>query len=226
MQSSAFSLSAEMALHFTEVENGSYSELWHVDVNLLTKVESEKLTEDLALQPILQAFGGVVLDDLNTSNCHIYLNHEVLKGHVLFLSHDGDTRIVYSSLAEFMMAVDKAKHEKISLTDLHPPNSPTVPDQGALSQMINVFLDQGNEDAEAAILALVPSMDLQDEQLLMRLVTDSNFFFGEAVALELEKRPAANLLNVAELCTRHEHFQASNAGRRARDVVKLLERNN
>lgn len=218
--SKEFVLSPELARHFSVVENGGYSELWNVEVNLLNKFQAQESTFDLAPHPILQAFDGVVLDDPNTSNYHIYLNHAVLKGSVLFLSHDGDTRLVYSSIAEFMSAVDKAKLEETWLADLHPTSSPITPNQGALSQLISACLDQGNDEGEAAVLALIPSMDLKDEPLLMRLASARNFFFGEAVANAIVKRPSADLLSVAECCTRHGHIQVRNAGRRALEVVK------
>lgn len=215
-------LSPDLALYFAAVGSGDYSELWDVEVNLFDLEQSEKWTQDFSFHPIIQAFDGRVLDDPNTSNHHIYLNHAVLMGCVLFLSHDGDTRIVYSTLVDFLGAADAAKQEKHILSEIHPSCSPILKDQVALSGLILDFFENGDAGNEAAVLALIPSMDLRDEVLLTRLVLDSNFFFGEAVAIEIEKRPTNHLLQIAELCFGHEHIQVRNAGHKALAAIGQL----
>ncbi len=58
-------------------------------------------------------------------------------------------------------------------------------------------------------------MDLRDLKLLRRLAQEQDFFLGEAVAIEISKRPSVELREVAELCAAHAHWQAAQAGRRA-----------
>lgn len=215
-------LSQELALYFVAAESGEYSELWDVEVNLLNFEQSEKWTDGFSLHPIIQAFGGRVLDDPNTSNHHIYLSQSVLKGCVLFLSHDGDTRIVYSTLEDFLCAADAAKWGNLALSEIHPKYTPILENQAALSTLILDFLESGDMENEGAILALIPSMDLRDEALMIRLVTDSNFFFGEAVAIEIEKKPTIELLQIAELCLSHAHIQVRDAGNKALAAIGQL----
>jgi hypothetical protein len=63
--------------------------------------------------------------------------------------------------------------------------------------------------------AIIPSMDMRDLELLRRLAQAPDFFLGEAVAIEISKRPSPELREVAELCAAHGHFRAAQAGRRA-----------
>ena len=62
---------------------------------------------------------------------------------------------------------------------------------------------------------LVSRLSVDDLKLLKRLAQNPDFFLGEAVAIEISKRPSAELREVAELCAGHAHFQAAQAGRRA-----------
>jgi hypothetical protein len=215
-------LSPDLALYFAKVGSGDYSEHWDVEVNLLNLAQSERWTQDLSFHPIIQAFDGRVLDDPNTSNHHIYLNRTVLTGCILFLSHDGDTRIVYSTLVDFLGAADAAKQEKHVLSEIHPSSSPILKNQVGLSGLILDLYPNGDAGNEAAVLALIPSMDLLDKMLLKRLVIDTNFFFGEAVAIEIEKRPTHHLVQIAELCAGHEHMHVRNAGHKALAAIRQL----
>ncbi|WP_426162736.1 hypothetical protein ACN9MY_22230 [Pseudoduganella sp. R-31] len=205
------------------VLNGDYSERWDIGINLLDRVHAEKCTCAIASHPVVRVLNGIVLDDPNTSDHHIYLNHPALKGSVLFLSHDGDSRVVFASLAEFMDFVGKAKREGLWFSDLHPSRSTIVEDQVALSQLITDLLDNSDPEIEAAVLAIIPSMDLRDERLLSRLASDSNFFYGEAVAREIEKRPAPYLMRLAERCAQHEHIQVRQAWNRAVAAIRELK---
>lgn len=215
-------LSPDLALYFAAVGRGDYSEHWDVEVNLFNFAQSERWTDDFFFHPIIQAFDGRVLDDPNTSNHHIYLNRAVLTGCILFLSHDGDTRIVYSTLVDFLGAADAAKQEKHVLSEIHPSSSPILQDQVGLSRLILDLYPNGDAGNEAAVLALIPSMDLRDEVLLNRLVLDADFFLGEAVAIEIEKRPTNHLVQIAELCAGHEHMQVRNAGHKALVAIRQL----
>jgi hypothetical protein len=136
---------------------------------------------------ILQAYF-----DADTSNHHLLLTRSPLAASVLFLSHDGDTRVVFDSASAFLEAVRKARDSGLDVPELHPACSPAVQDQAALSTFIRGLLDAA--DLGDAVVALVPSMDLQDADLLRRLAQDEDFHLGEAVGIEIGKRPSPALL--------------------------------
>jgi hypothetical protein len=191
------------------------------DLNLLPAKEAVKLTRIfLEFHPVLQALNGFVLDDPGTSDHHFYLNRPPFKGMVLFLAHDGGTRVVYRSLAEFIEFAQKATEFGQPLEDMHPAQSPLADDQAALSAFATELLEDGEQGD--VLTAIIPSMDLGDEALLRRLAEDEDFYLGEAVAIEIEKRPSAALLQIAELCAQHPHSQVADAGQRTCKAIKRI----
>jgi hypothetical protein len=173
-----------------------------------------------AFHPAVHELHGYVLDDENTSNHHLLITVGPLAGSVFFLSHDGDSRVVFESAADFLDSVRKAQAEGLSVPDLHPRLSPIAKDQAALVNFIHALLHRECNDLVAS---LVPSLDLKDLSLLQQLASDVDFFLGEAVAIEVEKRPSKALLPIAITCANHVHPQVSVAGSHAvRRIQQLL----
>jgi hypothetical protein len=181
-----------------------------------TVVEQSKL---FAFHPAVQELHGYVLDDESTSNHHFLITVEPLAGSVFFLSHDGDSRVVFERAADFLDSVRKAEAEGLSVSDLHPPLSPVAKDQTALAKFMHELLRRECNDL---VVSLVPSLDLEDLSLLQLLANDADFFLGEAVAMEIEKRPSKALLPVAVACAEHGHPQVAIAGSRAVRCIQQL----
>lgn len=210
-----------LADYFDEIARRSAPEDFAPELNLLPAKEAVKLTRIfLEFHPVLQALNGFVLDDPGTSDHHFYLNRPPLAGMVLFLAHDGGARVVCRSLAGFVDLAQKASDVGQPLEDMHPAQSPLAEDQAALSAFAAALLDDGEQGD--VLTAIIPSMDLSDAALLQRLAVDEDFYLGEAVAAEIEKRPSAALLKIAELCAQHPHKQAADAGRRACSAIKRI----
>lgn len=180
---------------------------------LLSPDELMAQTELFAYHPAIRQLGGHVLDDADTSDHHLLLTTPALAGSVLHLAHDGDTRVVFDSAAAFLEAVGAARDAGIDVPDLHPALSPPATDQRGLAALVRSLLESG--DATEVVVALVPSLDLRDAGLLVQLVEDEDFYLGEAVALEIVKRPSPELMPIAERCAAHPHTQVAQAGERA-----------
>jgi hypothetical protein len=214
------SLPTELDPYFARIAVGDYAGRFDVELNLLDRTQAAEWTGLLAYHPIVDALGGIVLDDPETSNHHVYASRSPLQGSVFYLAHDDDSRIVYASLDDFITAADDAKRQQTWLSELHPDRSPVAADQAGLSRWIGQLI--GDPAGHEVAMALVPSLDLSDIALLRRLVSDPDFFLGEAVAVEIEKRPSRALGVIAELCTLHPHPQVVSAGRlAARAIAKL-----
>lgn len=204
---------------------GYFDELARIDregTALLSPDEVMAQTALFAYHPAIRQLGGHVLDDADTSNHHVLLAAPPLAGSVLFLSHDGDTRVVFDAVSAFMEAVRTARERDIDVPDLHPAVSPPASDQQGLGTFIRSLLESG--DATELVVALVPSLDLRDTGLLVQLAEDEDFYLGEAVALEIAKRPSAGLLPVAERCAAHPHPQVAQAGEQAVRRIRALMR--
>ncbi|MCO5412421.1 hypothetical protein [Ralstonia mojiangensis] len=188
---------------------------------VLTAEQAVQWTRSVRGHPIVDALDGVVLDDVETSNHHIYVNAGPLKGAVFFLCHNGDSRIVYASLAEFLSAAIRARSEGQWLEEEHPPRSPIAADQAGLSTWIRQLLTLENRDE--LVPPFVPSLDLSDSLLLRELAGDEDFFIAESVALEISARPTLQLTEIAELCAQHRHPQASRAGKMALAAIQTRQ---
>jgi len=207
----------ELVEYFDSIEEGSVLDLPENDVGLLRVTECVEQTNTFrGFHPVVQCFEGIVLDDPNTSNHHIYLTKSPVSGYIFYLDHDGDSRIVFASIAEFLKAVQLANETDECVSDFHPDAAVIVADQKALSEFIGRLLDDENDtDIEEVLLAVIPSMDLTDFSLLERLATTEDFYTVEAIGSEIARRPDQSLLSIASLCANHEHFQASSAGKAA-----------
>jgi hypothetical protein len=169
---------SDLVEYFDRIADGSFASRFEIALNLLPPPRAVDLTAKFRQFAIIEALKGFVLDDGNTSNHHFYVAGSPLQGTVLFLAHDGDSRIVYPSLNEFVSAARAAKEQDLWFPDIHPAHSPVAPDQTALSQFIRQHL--GSENGTEIVTAIIPSIDLRDITLLRRLAEDDDFFLGEA----------------------------------------------
>ncbi|MGJ7542294.1 hypothetical protein [Variovorax sp. LT1R16] len=209
---------AELDLYFERVGSGRYSGQFSNEVNLLEQVQAQKTTDQMSGHPTIEALGGFILDDSETSNFHVFASRSPIAGQVLYLTHDGDTRVVFGSLLEFVDAAEQAVAQECFLSELHPVLSPLCEDQRGLVNLIERLCeDDGGEDIA---VQLIPSLDLHDTEFLGRLVVSDNFFLAEAIAIEIKKRPRLDLLRIAEQCSAHLHPQAARAGAAAVSAIR------
>ena len=199
--------------YFDAIDDPLFSAL-----GLLPMEGASELTEAFSGQPIVDELQGLVLDDPDTSDHHLLLGRAPLEGCVLYLAHDGQSRVVFDSLEDFLAAAREAAEQGDDVSDLHPEASPVAHDQPALSDLVHRLLDDGT--LTDVVTALIPSLDLSDLVLLERLATDEDFYLGEAVAIEIARRPSRALAPIARMCAAHPHSQVANAGRRAVEQVE------
>lgn len=200
-----------------------FDKLQHVDGKPSWLFDPKAVVEKsrlFAFHPAVQELHAYVLDDENTSNHHFLITAEPLAGCVFFLSHDDDSRVVFESISDFLNAVYEAQVRGLSVPDFHPHLSPVAKDQTAITDFIHALIQRG--ECNDLIVSLIPSLDLKEMSLLQVLVSDADFYLGEAVAIEIEKRPSTALLPVATACARHIHPQVSRAGARALQRIQQL----
>ncbi|MFZ6682050.1 hypothetical protein [Undibacterium sp. Tian12W] len=206
-------LPSDLLTYFDEIQSGDFKNHTEAGVHLLNRDEVAAITDLMEYHPLVGGLQGIVLDDPNTSNHHVYLRQQPFSGYILYLAHDDDTRIVFQSLNDFLRSVKLAIVQEDNLCDLHPQCSPLVTDQSALCALIEKDLALNLENE--LTFASIPSLDLNNLPLLQKLANSDDFFLGEAVAREICKRPNESLRAIAELCSRHPHPQVANAGRHA-----------
>lgn len=203
---------AEVERYFSLVEAGQFAASWPNELNLLTHVDAEELTRKFCGHPMIDRLDGLVLDDPNTSNHHVLLRCPPLAGQILFLAHDDDSRVVFSSLQEFIDSARQVQIQDAPLTTFHPAIAPLAPNPIELAVLIRQLM--ADELVDVA-LCLIPSLDLSDTSLLIELAAHDDFFVAEAVAKAILARPSRALMAVATQCAMHEHPQAARAGRAA-----------
>jgi hypothetical protein len=212
--------SDELDAYFRRIADGSLAAQHANEVNLLSRPRVEELTRLFDSHPLVETLRGLVLDDADTSNHHVLATVGPVAGQVLYLSHDGDTRVVFASLDEFVEAAGRAIAEGRWLSELHPSCAPLSNDQRALGEFIESRVAEVEDDGVA--LALIPSLDLRDVALLQRLAVNQNFFVVEALADELRRRPSRELESIAVLCSSHKHRQAAAAGQAALVAIRAV----
>lgn len=140
----------ELLRYFEQASDaGMYTQARHSQ-HLLRPEDAASHTHLIRYHPIVEVLGGIVLDDMQTSNHHLYISVGPLCGAVFFLSHDGDSRVVYSSLPTFLAAAVSACDQEQILEDIHPAHSPMASDQPGLSAWITDLLTL--EQADVLVL--------------------------------------------------------------------------
>ncbi len=185
------------------------------DINLLDVDDVIDKSIAFNFHPVIRALGGICLDDSDTSNHHFYLTAPAVRGSILYLCHDDDTRIVYTSMHEFLSAVQASVDDDyFEWDDVHPPASPMLAGQKVLCELAKSAYREGQIET---LLAIIPSMDMieNDQVMLRRFATDSDFFITEAIANAIYMRPSPALQILATLCASHKHQQAATAGHNA-----------
>jgi hypothetical protein len=219
----ANALPAELDAWFAHIADGAPDASLRRQLGLLDPAQSAALTQDLAFHPLVATLGGILLDDPETSNFHLYLTSSPLSGGIFYLSHDGDSQLVFPSQGALMSALGEASPQDRFLEDLHPPCAPLAQDQAALGRFIDGLLDSHEDDDIAVVLVLIPSLALSDCGLLDRLAAHEDFFVAQALADAIAKRPAAGLRGLAERCHAHPHPQVASAGARALAAVDTVQ---
>ncbi len=214
----------DLSAYFTRIADGSFSDHDDVEVNLLPIAEAVRWTNDFRdFHPLVQTLGGVILDDPNTSNHHVYLSQPVFGGAVLFLNHDGDSRIVFRNLSEFLDAARHSIDDNVDLRTCHPKGGILIDDQNGLNGLIAELYDENNDgDGTDVVLALISSSNLIADGLYERMANDDDFYIAEAIGDTIAHRPRPSLESLAMVCRNHSHPQASRAGERAMAAIKAL----
>jgi len=194
--------------------------------DLLTADAAISLTRLLdGAHPLMSMLGALVLDESHTSNYHVYLANPPLQGCIMYLSHDGDTRVVYDSPQSLLTAIrvgqgGVADKTNILMRDPDALCSPIVADQTGLARFIEATID--HDDVDMILPVVIGCLELKDTALQRDLATHTDFFVAEALGDAIEKRPTPDLLELADLCAAHPHRQAANAGRRAVQAIRRL----
>jgi hypothetical protein len=215
----------DLSAYFTRIADGSFSDHDDVEVNLLAIAEAVRWTNDFRdFHPLVQTLGGVILDDPNTSNHHVYLSQPVFNGAVLFLDHDGDTRIVFRNLPEFLDAARRSIDDEVELRTYHPKGGILIDDQTGLNRLIaELYAENNDGDGTDVVLALIYSSNLIADGLYERMANDDDFYIAEAIGDTIAHRPRPTLESLAVACRNHSHPQASRAGERAMAAIKALQ---
>ncbi len=174
----------------------------------------QKTLEFRSFHSLVRGLEGIVLDDPGTSDHHVILCVSAVRGAVLYLSHDGTTRIVFKDLDSFWEAINRAADKDEFVEDEHPTMAWVAQDQAGLQGLISKL--RSDPAYEEIGPALVPSLSLEDTDFLMGLVDQNSVYIPEAVCREVEARPAAHLLPLIERAEAHPHWMVRNAAIRAR----------
>ena len=164
--------------------------------HLLSAEAAAQWTQSLRGHPIVDAPDGVVLDDVETSNHHVYVGAGPLAGAVFFLCHDGDSRVVYASLPGFLSTAIRARDDNQLVEEQRPARSPVADDQAGLGAWMGQLLTL--EDRDVLVLPLVPEAGIGVDGS-----TQHHADGGEELLLAATSKNTMNLEGQCECC---DHF--------------------
>ncbi len=191
----------ELEAYFSRAPDPSNVNHPDLPLNLLDRRESEALTQDVIDSPAIWFLGGIVLDDDNSSNYHVYLTRPPFTGTVLYWQHDDQHYVAFASLSAFLAAVERSKAQQVWLESLHA--WPVLDDAAGLAQFIEeMAAGDAEENYQLADIALTCAAHL-DIALLERLVAHPWYFFKEGVAAYIARQPAHALRPLALACGAH-----------------------
>lgn len=216
-------LPANLVAYFEAIADGTFANRAPQNLHLFTPAQVLEHSRHFVDRfPLFQALGALILDDPNTSNHHFYFTQGPLRGAVFYLSHDGESRVVFPSLKRFLDIATAARDaETFNWEAAHPPLAPLAADQAGLGVLIDAALADGHT---GTLPALIPSLDLRDTALLARFIEHKDLFLAEAVAQEIARRPAHALQALAQRCAAHTHPQVAEAGQRACAAIAALDK--
>ena len=138
-------------------------------LGLLSEAESVARTQEFrAFHPVVRSLRGIVLDDPGTSDHHLVLCRNGVKGTVLHLTHDGTSRIVFDGIGSFLEAAHHCTDAGSFIDDAHPDHAVVLDDQAMLRSLI--VLLRSEPDYGDIVPALVPSLELADLDFMSMLV--------------------------------------------------------
>jgi hypothetical protein len=185
------------------------------DLGLLNEAAAIALTRQFrSFHPVVQGLHGILLDDPDTSDHHVLLGHEAVSGAILYLAHDGDSRIVFPGLNAFLAAARQAAASGDTIEDQHPDRACILPDQPALRSLIASLRPTPHYEDTAPLL--IASLDLAEIDFLAALVRDPPVYVAEAVLRAIAARPSATLLPIVDAGASHDHVMVRNAADAAR----------
>ena len=211
----------ELAAYFARPLDPANTGREDIDLNLLGSAASGELTAELSDCPAIWFLGGIVLDDANLSNYHVYLTRAPFTGAILFWQHDDQHYVAFKSLADFLDAVEVAKDEEESLHSSHAYGA-RLADQAGLVHFIHDMLDGGTEEHFQLAHIAMSCLDPMDVDLMSLLVEHPYFFFAESVGSYIAEHPHPSLRPLALRCAAHSHHQVKWAGDKALAAIDQL----
>lgn len=192
---------------------GTWPDAGH-DLGLLNEAAAIALTRQFrSFHPVVQGLHGILLDDPDTSDHHVLLGHEAVSGAILYLAHDGDSRIVSPASTPSSPPPARRPHSA-TRSKIFTPIAPVLPDQPALRSLIASLRPTPYYEDTAPLL--IASLDLTDVDFLAALVRDPHVYVAEAVLRAIAARPSATLLPIVDAGASHGHVMVRNAADAAR----------
>jgi len=213
-----FSIPSEVADFLSEAQHLNNEPL---GINILTAEKSRAYSEALRQFTATAELGLVTLDDANDSNPYCYISNGPLAGMVLHYTHDDSPQIAFANLQAFRAALEGIRAQNVAIWDLPEATpKPTSPISGLAAAAVELLTHPDADHAEWLLCLYLPLLPLQTEELLEALSRHDSFFVREALALEIAKRPASNMLGAAERLANDPHPQVARPGERALVAVK------
>ena len=188
-------------------------------IRILSFEEALEYTDGIQQSSILgKPFGLIALDDAENSNPYCYVTNGPTRGSIMSLCHDEEPAIAFSSLKDFVAAIENAIEADVDIDDLPHDDTLTALDRTAISKYVSrLLLEDGLCEEICVLVDLIPTSDID---LATALAQHPDFYVREALAIRIAKSPNADLVEVATKLSVDDHPQVAEPGKRALSAVK------
>jgi hypothetical protein len=189
-----------------------------LSIHILPLVQALEYTNGIQHNAILgEPFGLIALEDANNSNPYCYVTKGPTRGCVMYLCHDGDSGIVFSSLDDFVTAIHNAIQTHTDIYDLPQDETLAALDRAAISEYVTTLV--ANDGLTEEICVLIPLIPTANVGLIAALARHPDFYVREAIAEHIANSPNLKLLRIAKALSADQHAQVARPGQRALAAV-------
>ncbi len=197
--------------------NKEYADLEFGFLGLEQAIEYTRAIADLY---IADNMGLFTLNDADDSNPFCYITKGIAKGKILHLMHDGEGRIKFNSLKDFLRECKSVDEHDIDVYSIDWNHESLVANQSALAEVLDSLATKPEDTAVELMLLYIPLLDGADVSVFERHCLHEDFYVREYLANRIVELASPKLLPVAEKLAADQHSQPAEAGKRAVSAIK------
>lgn len=172
--------------------------------------------------PVVTELGFIPLDDANDSNPYGYLTKTPLAGHIMHYNHDGDRRIKFSTISQWVDELNRLGENNLDIDEAIFKKNISCPQMELLIKYIIEDYDPDScffSDSTTYLVSCLNHKGIEAAEIILKT---KDFFIKEELAKMIQQKPHKTFLEVAKKLSKDNHEQVSRPGKLALKQVNRL----